>query len=112
MIRLDLDFKTLPSNDAVSGFSVNPVDQTKHPNGITLPSLSTRRPSSTLSTTVPVRTSIPDRLNLFMQFLYICSAETYCFCSEDCYQEFMLDPAKYVGERAVAGRADTHRPIV
>ena len=38
--------------------------------------------------------------------------ETYWFCSEDCYQEFMLDPAKYVGERAVAGRADMHRPVV
>ena len=30
------------------------------------------------------------------------AGETYCFCSEDCYQEFMLDPAEYVGERAEA----------
>jgi YHS domain-containing protein len=30
------------------------------------------------------------------------AGETYCFCSEDCYQKFMLDPAKYVGERAEA----------
>ena len=40
------------------------------------------------------------------------AGETYRFCSEDCYQEFMLDPAKYVGERTVAGRADMHRPVV
>jgi len=30
------------------------------------------------------------------------AGETYCFCSEDCYQEFMLDPGKYVGEGAEA----------
>ena len=28
--------------------------------------------------------------------------ETYCFCSEDCYQEFMLDPSEYVGDAAGA----------
>ena len=27
---------------------------------------------------------------------------TYCFCSEDCYQEFMLDPGEFTGEHAEA----------
>ena len=26
--------------------------------------------------------------------------KTYRFCSDDCYQEFMLDPAEYAGEQA------------
>jgi P-type Cu+ transporter len=28
--------------------------------------------------------------------------KTYCFCSDDCHQEFMLDPTEYTGEQAEA----------
>ena len=30
------------------------------------------------------------------------ASETYCFCSDDCYQEFMLDPEEYTGEQVEA----------
>jgi len=42
----------------------------------------------------PVRGTEVDRRTAAAETQY--EGETYCFCSEDCYQEFMLDPEEYV----------------